>query len=155
MEEIIVELLQEKKVRQAIQLYRDEYGVSWEIAESIIDSYKSEIEAMQPNHRSDTAFSMEEVAMLDSMIFNDELNVAIEHLMDKYNISEQEAISSLNEINRNSKRLPSYDLNTAMIIDLLKAEKKTLAIVKYRELYDVNIREAQIQVEKIEDLIPK
>ena len=75
--------------------------------------------------------------------------------MDKYNISEQEAISSLNEINRNSKRLPSYDLNTAMIIDLLKAEKKTLAIVKYRELYDVNIREAQIQVEKIEDLIPK
>lgn len=155
MEEIIVELLQEKKVRQAIQLYRDEYGVTWEIAESIIDSYKSEIEAMQPNHRSDTAFSMEEVAMLDSMVYNDETAIAIEYLMDKYNISEQEASSSLNEINRSSKRLPSYDLNTKEITDLLKLGQKTLAIVKYRELYDVNIQEAQTQVEKIENLIAK
>ncbi len=153
MEEIIVELLQEKKVRQAIQLYRDEYGVSWEIAEGIIDSYKSEIEAMQPNHRSDTAFSMEEVTMLDSMIFNDESDAAIEYLMDKYDINKSEATVSLNEINWNSKYLPSYDLNTEMISNLLKKGQKTLAIVKYKELYDVNVRAAQVQVEKIEKLL--
>jgi hypothetical protein len=153
MEEIIVELLQEQKVKQAIQLYRDEYGVSWEIAESIIDSYKSEIEAMKPNHRSDTAFSMEEVAMLDAMIFNDEIDAAVEYLMEKYDINEREATASLNEINRNSKHLPSYDLNTKIITDLLETGQKTLAIVKYRELYDVDIRAAQTQVEKIEDLL--
>jgi ribosomal protein L7/L12 len=151
MEEKIVELLQDEKVDEAIELYIQEYGVTWSEAKSVIDNFKSELSLLLPNHRSDTAFSLDELNMLSQQIGCGEVDSIVVYLKDKYGIAEGEARLLLAEIEQGSAYLPSYDvMNTEEIIELLKKGKKITAITRYRELYDVNIRAAQKAVEKIE-----
>jgi ribosomal protein L7/L12 len=155
MEEKIVELLQDEKVDEAIELYIVEYGVSWSEAKSIIDNFKSELSLLLPNHRSDTAFSLNEVNMLSQQIGCGDIHGSLEYLQSKYGISEEEAQFVLSEITQGKAYLPSYDvMNTQEIIDLLKVGKKITAITRYRELYNVNIRLARKVVEKIESMMP-
>ncbi|MFT5833014.1 MAG: ribosomal protein L7/L12 [Cognaticolwellia sp.] len=154
MEEKIVELLQGKKVAEAIELYVHEYGVTWSEAKSIIDTYKSELSLLIPNHRSDTAFPLEEVNMLSQQIYCGDIDGTLEYLQDKYGIEEPEAKLVLGGIEEGNIYLPSYDeMNTEEIIQLLKNHQKITAITRYRELYDVNIRMARKAVEKIETII--
>jgi ribosomal protein L7/L12 len=154
MEEKIVELLQDKKVEEAIELYVHEYGVTWSEAKSVIDNFKSELSLLLPNHRSDTAFSLDEVNMLSEQIYRGEIGGTVEYLQSKYGISEEEAELVLSEIAQGKAYLPSYDvMNTEEIIQLLKEGKKITAITRYRELYDVNIRVARKTVEKIESMM--
>lgn len=154
MEEKIVELLQDEKVDEAIELYIQEYGVTWSEAKSVIDNFKSELSLLLPNHRSDTAFSLDELNMLSQQIHCGELEPTVIYLKDKYGIAESEARLVLAEIGQGNASLPSYDvMNTEEIIQLLKEGKKITAITRYRELYDVNIRAAQKAVEKIETIM--
>ncbi len=151
MEEKIVELLQDKQVEAAIQLYVDKFGVTWSEAQSVIKTYQSELSAFTPNHRSDSAFSMEEVNMLDFQMACGEIDLSIDYLKRKYGIEEKEARYVLSEITQGDAKLPSYDvLNTQEIMDLLSNNQQMTAIIRYRELYDVNIRMAKDAVEKIE-----
>lgn len=153
MEEKIVELLQDEKVDEAIELYIQEYGVTWSEAKNVIDNFKSELSLLLPNHRSDTAFSLDELNMLSQQISCGELEPTIDYLKSKYGISENEAKVVLTEIEQGKAYMPSYDvMNTDEIIQLLRAGKKITAITRYRELYDVNIRVAQKAVEKIETI---
>jgi ribosomal protein L7/L12 len=154
MEQKIVELLQNKKVDEAIELYINEYGVSWSEAKNVIDNFKSELSLLQPNHRSDTAFSLKEVNMLSQQISCGEIDGSIEYLQSKYGIVEEEAKLVLSEMVQGKAYLPSYDvMNTEEIVLLLKEGKKITAITRYRELYDVNIRAARKAVEKIEGMM--
>lgn len=154
MEEKIVELLQDEKVDEAIELYINEYGVSWSEAKSVIDNFKSELFLLLPNHRSDTAFSLSEVNMLSQQIYCGEIDGSLEYLQSKYGIGEEEAKLVLSEIAQGNVYLPSYDTtNTEEIIQLLKSGKKITAITRYRDLYDVNIRAARKAVEKIESMV--
>lgn len=154
MEEKIVELLQDEKVDEAIELYINEHGVSWSEAKSAIDSFRTELSLLLPNHRSDTAFSLSEVNMLSQQIDCGEIDGSLDYLQSKYGIGEEEAQLVLSEIAQGNIYLPSYDAaNTEEIIQLLKEGKKITAITRYRDLYDVNIRAARKAVEKIETMM--
>lgn len=153
MEEKIVELLQEKKIDEAIMLYANEFNVTLSEAKSIIKTYQSELTLSLPNHRSDSAFPMEEVNMLNLQIYCGEIDSTIEYLQDKYGVEETEAKFVLDEMSNGNITLPSYDLNTKEIIQLLKAGRKITAITRYKELYDVTLKEAKQTVGKIENLL--
>jgi|GEM_PF-3353708 ribosomal protein L7/L12 len=153
MEEKIVELLQDERVDEAIELYINEYAVSWSEAKSAIDGFKTELSLLLPNHRSDTAFSLSEVNMLSQQIHCGETDGSLDYLQNKYGIGEEEAQLVVSEIAQGNVYLPSYDAtNTEEIIQLLKEGKKITAITRYRDLYDVNIGAARKAVEKIETM---
>lgn len=153
MEEKIVALLKDERVDEAIQLYADEFGVTISEAKGVIETFQSELPLFAPNHRSDSAFTMEEVNMMNMQVDVGEVDITVEYLQSKYGISKEEARYVLDGIANGTLTLPSYESNMTEIIELLKNGRKITAITRYRELYDVELLEAKIAVQKIEQLL--
>ena len=153
MEEKIVALLKDEKVDEAIQLYADNFGVTFSEAKAVIETFQSEFSFFEPNHVSDSAFSMEEVNMMSMQVDLGEVDITVEFLQEKYGINKEEALYVLDGITNNTLSLPSYETNISMIIDLLKNGRKITAITRYKELYDVDLLDARAAVRKIEQLL--
>lgn len=153
MEEKIVELLQSEKIDEAIELYANEFRVTWSEAKSVIETYQSELSLFSPNHRSDSAFPMEEVNMLNLQVDSGEVDIALEYLQEKYGVESPEAEFVLDEMSNGKMILPSYDLNTEEIVKLLKDGRKIAAIARYEELYNVDLRTAKAAVERIQEML--
>lgn len=153
MEEKIVELLQDKRIDEAIQLYANEFGVTLSEAKGIIETYQSELPTFAPNHRSDSAFTMEEVNMMSMQVDIGEVDITVEYLQSKYGISGEEARFVLDSIANGTLTLPSYESNMSEIIELLRNGRKITAITRYKELYDVELLDAKMAVQKVEQLL--
>ncbi|MFK7950119.1 MAG: hypothetical protein AB8G11_21185 [Saprospiraceae bacterium] len=153
MEEKIVALLQDERVDEAIQLYADKFGVTLSEAKGVIETFQSELTLFAPNHRSDSAFTMQEVNMMNMQVDIGDVEITVEYLQNKYGISEDEARFVLDGIGNGMLTLPSYESNVAEIIELLKHGRKITAITRYKELYDVELLDAKMAVQKIERLL--
>ena len=153
MEEKIVALLQDERVDEAIQLYADKFGVTLSEAKGVIETFQSELPLFAPNHRSDSAFTMEEVNMMNMQVDIGEVDITVEYLQNRYGINEDEACYVLDGIANGILTLPSYESNMTEIIDLLKNGRKITAITRYKELYDVELLDAKMAVQKIERLL--
>lgn len=153
MEEKIVALLKDARVDEAIQLYANEFGVTLSEAQGIIETYQSELRSFTPNHRSDSAFTMEEVNMMNMQIDIGEIDNTIEYLQNRYGVSEEESRYVLDGIANGNLTLPSYESTMQEIIELLKNNRKITAIARYRKLYDVELLMAKEAIEKIERLL--
>ena len=153
MEEKIVALLKDERVDEAIQLYADNFGVTFSEAKSVIETFQSELPLFEPNHRSDSAFTIEEVNMMSMQVDIGEVDITVEYLQEKYSINKEEVLYVLDGLTNNSLCLPSYETNIVAIIELLKNGRKITAITRYRELYDVDLLDAKMAVQKIEQLL--
>lgn len=153
MEEKIVALLEDERVDEAIKLYAENFGVTFSEAKSVIETFQSEFPHFEPNHISDSAFSMEEVNMISMQVDLGEVDITVEFLQEKYGINKEEALYVLDGITNNTLSLPSYETNISTIIDLLKNGRKITAITRYKELYNVDLLDARTAVRKIEQLL--
>jgi ribosomal protein L7/L12 len=150
----IIDLIEENKEKEAVLLYQKAFNVSYDAAVAAVESIKAECCEAVGNHRSDSAFSQEEVDCLETLCYHGQTAEAVVHLAEKYGLSNFEARLTLSELQQGRIFMPMLDAqNTNEIKVLLQNNQKIKAIKRYRELYHVRLRDAKEAVDGIENLL--